>query len=141
MQKGFVAKSEAVINTTPDKVWEALTNPELIKQYLFGTEAISDWKVGSSITYKGVWEGKSYSDKGTIIELVPEKLLVTTYWSSMGGREDRPENYNTVSYILEQVNDGTKLTIKQDNNTTEKSRDHSQSNWDTVLQSLKKLLE
>jgi uncharacterized protein YndB with AHSA1/START domain len=49
----FVAKSNITIKADAARVWDALTNPELIKQYLFGTEAISDWKEGSSITYKG----------------------------------------------------------------------------------------
>ena len=48
------------INAPVSKVWQALTDPALIKQYLFGTETKSDWKKGSSITYTGVWEGKSY---------------------------------------------------------------------------------
>ncbi len=141
MQKGFVAKSEIVINVPPAKVWDALTNPDIIKQYLFGTEAISDWKVGSPIVYKGVWQGKAYEDKGKILHLEPQKRLVSTYWSSIGGRDDIPENYNTVTYELITVEEGTKLTISQDNNTTETSRDHSQKNWDMVLTSIKKLLE
>jgi len=49
-KKGFVAKKSLIINAPIAKVWDALVNPELIKHYLFGTEAISDWEVGSPIT-------------------------------------------------------------------------------------------
>ena len=141
MENNLIAKSTISINTPVSKVWDALVNPELIKQYLFGTEAISDWRVGSSIVYKGTWQGKTYEDKGTILELVPEKLLVTTYWSSMAGQADIPENYKKVTYKLNSENNQTILTITNDNNESEEARNHSQKNWDMVLSSLKDLLE
>ena len=141
MEKGLTGKTSITIHAPVAKVWEALTKPELIKQYLFGTEAISDWKVGSSIAYKGVWEGKSYEDKGRILQLVPERLLQSTYWSSMGGLEDRPENYATVTYELEAKDNNTQLTVSVDNIADEKERDHTEKNWGMVLETMKKLLE
>ena len=54
MLKGLVARKEIVINAEVSAVWDALINPELIKQYLFGTEAISEWKIGSTIVFRGV---------------------------------------------------------------------------------------
>ena len=141
MKKGLTAKTSITIHAPAAKVWEALTKPELIKQYLFGTEAISDWKVGSSIAYKGVWEGKSYEDKGRILQLVPERLLQSTYWSSMGGLEDKPENYATVTYELEAKDNNAHLTVSVDNIATEKERDHTEKNWGMVLETMKKLLE
>jgi uncharacterized protein YndB with AHSA1/START domain len=109
---------------------------------LFGTEAISDWKKGSSITFRGEWEGKSYEDKGTITDIEEGKFLRYTYWSSMSGKEDVPENYANVSYEVRSIdNNKTELTIVQDGNQSEQSRDHSESNWGTVLDNLKKMLE
>jgi uncharacterized protein YndB with AHSA1/START domain len=141
MKKGLTAKTSITIHAPAAKVWEALTEPELIKQYLFGTEAISDWKVGNSIAYRGVWEGKSYEDKGRILQLVPERLLKSTYWSSMGGLEDKPENYATVTYELEAKDNDTQLSVSVDNIATEKERDHTEKNWGMVLETMKKLLE
>lgn len=141
MKSEFVSKSTISINAPASKVWEALTNPAMIKQYLFGTDAVSDWKVGSPITYKGVWEGKPYKDKGKVLEVIPEKLLVTSYWSSMTGDKDIPENYKKVTYILSSNDDQTILTITNDNNATAEERDHSAGNWNMVLGGLKKLLE
>jgi uncharacterized protein YndB with AHSA1/START domain len=57
MHKNLVSKSSVVINAPVDKVWEALTNSSLIKEYLFGTNTITDWKKGSAIYYEGEWEG------------------------------------------------------------------------------------
>ncbi|KAF0138127.1 MAG: activator of Hsp90 ATPase 1 family protein [Stygiobacter sp.] len=141
MTKEYIAQISILINAESAAVWDALTNPELIKQYLFGTETISDWKVGSRITYRGVWEGKTYEDGGVILKFEPEKILSATYWSSMSGTEDIPENYCTITYSLEKESGGTLLTIQQDKCKTEEARDHSEKNWGMVLQSLKSILE
>ena len=136
-----IVKASIVINASRAKVWKALTDPKLIKQYLFGTEAKSDWKVGSPIIYTGIWEGKQYEDKGTILEMIPEKLLKSNYWSSISGKADVPENYQNVTYELAEVGKGTRLDITQDNNPSEESKQHSQKNWSMVLEGMKKLLE
>ncbi len=137
----FLAKTSISINAPASQVWDALTKPELIKQYLFGTTVTTDWKVGSPITYKGEWQGKAYEDKGKVLKVEPGKLLVSTFWSSLSGVPDAPENYNTVSYELSAQGAGTKLTVTQDNNANQEEADHSKQNWDMVLQGLKKLLE
>ena len=129
------------INASVSKVWQALTDPALIKQYLFGTETSSDWKKGSSITYSGVWEGKSYEDKGKIVDIVPEKLLHTTYFSSMSGKEDKPENYANVIYEVRPSNRHSIITISQDNIEDEAGVEHMKKNWGVVLDGMKKILE
>jgi uncharacterized protein YndB with AHSA1/START domain len=141
MKNPFIAKASIEINAPAAAVWHALVTPELIKQYLFGTEAISDWQEGSTITYKGEWEGKAYEDKGKILKLVPNELMVATYWSSMSGIEDLPENYNTVTYTLTPHSDTTTLEVMQDNIATEESQQHSEKNWSMVLSKIKSLLE
>lgn len=141
MNQEFMSRATTTINAPISKVWEALTNPSLIKQYLYGTEVTSDWKVGSPITYKGEWQGKAYEDKGKILQMEPERLLVSTFWSSLAGLPDVPENYKTVRYELSPENGGTRITLTQDNNASQEEADHSQKNWNTVLDELKKLLE
>jgi uncharacterized protein YndB with AHSA1/START domain len=141
MTNKFVAKSSTVINAPVSKVWKALIDPAQIKEYLFGTNAISDWKKGSPITYEGEWQGKTYKDKGTIIDIVSEKLLHTTYWSSIGGKEDKPENYNNVIYELQPSGESTMITISQDNIADEAGLKHMEENWGIVLDNMKKLLE
>jgi len=141
MKNTFIAKATIRINAPRSKVWEALTLPDLIKQYLFGTEVTTDWKAGSRITYKGIWEGKPYEDKGKILQVEPEKLLVSTFWSALSGLPDVPENYNTIRYELSPEDGGTRLSIIQDNNATQQDADHSAQNWQMVLDGLKKLLE
>jgi uncharacterized protein YndB with AHSA1/START domain len=142
MSKDFIAKSMVQINAPASKVWEALVSPKLIKQYLFGTDVTTDWKVGSSITYKGVWEGKAYEDKGTILQIEPEVLLVSTYWSAFSGLPDSPENYQTVRYELNPNGDAkTAVIVTQDNNKSEEAAAHAERNWNMTLESMKKVVE
>lgn len=141
METNLTARQSIQVNVPAAKVWKALTEPELIKQYLFGTDVVSDWMEGSPVTYSGTWEGKPYEDKGIVKKVIPEKLLQSTYWSNMSGTEDKPENYSLITYALE-ANDGkTLLTITQDNCQTEESRKHSEQNWKTVLEKLKQVVE
>jgi uncharacterized protein YndB with AHSA1/START domain len=141
MSKNIVAKATVTIDASTSRVWDALTKPDLIKQYLFGTEVTTDWQVGSPITYQGTWEGKAYKDKGKVLQVEPGKLLVSTFWSSLSGAPDVPENYKTVRYELSPAGGGTKLTLIQDNNATQEEADHSAQNWNMVLDGIKKLLE
>ncbi|MXV50169.1 SRPBCC domain-containing protein [Pedobacter sp. HMF7647] len=141
MKPNLTAETSTTINASPQKVWKALTDPEQIKQYLFGTTATSDWKKRSKITYTGEWQGKSYEDKGEIVDIIPEKKLHTTYLSGMSGKEDIPENYNNVIYTLTADGAQTIVTIQQDNIATKKEIDHMKENWALVLQNMKKLLE
>jgi uncharacterized protein YndB with AHSA1/START domain len=140
-EKSLIAKKSIVINAPVSKVWEALTKPALIKKYLFGTETSTDWKKGSPITFSGEWEGKRYQDKGKILDIENEKFVRYTYWSSMSGKEDKPENYAQVSYEVRPVAEGTELTIIQTGSDSEESKNHSESNWGYVLESLKMIVE
>jgi uncharacterized protein YndB with AHSA1/START domain len=139
--KTFVARQSIIIHADVSRVWEALTQPHLIQQYMFGTEVTTDWKVGSPITYKGTWEGRAYEDKGRVLQVEPGKLLVSTFWSSLSGVPDLPENYKTVRYELSAEGGGTRLTVMQDNNASQEEAEHSEQNWKMVLEGIKKLVE
>jgi uncharacterized protein YndB with AHSA1/START domain len=141
MNDTFTAKATATINAPVSKVWQALINPEIIKQYLFNTDVISDWKVGSPVLYRGEWEGKAFEDKGKILEIEPEKILKSTHWSPLSGVPDSPENYHTVTYTLSDRGNSTEVTITQDNNASDEEKVHSEKNWQTVLKGMKNLLE
>ena len=137
----LISTAQVKINAPLSSVWDALTNPEIIKQYFFGTQVVTDWKVGSPIKWIGNWKGRTYEDKGEILRFEPEKVLETTYWSSMAGLPDKPENYKKVTYILATDGNETSITLTQDNNSSEEEKNHTQENWNMILQALKKLLE
>ncbi len=141
MKHNITGKVSITIDAPASSVWEALTNPTLIKQYFFETDAISDWKVGSPLTFEGEWEGKLYQDKGMILAKKTNKLLRYSYWSSMSGIEDKPENFITVTYELSEKGGTTILTVTQENIPDQKMKQHSEENWKKVLANLKNLLE
>jgi uncharacterized protein YndB with AHSA1/START domain len=141
MGNSYLSKATITINASSSKVWDALTKPKIIKEYLFGTEVTTNWQVGSPITYKGVWEGKPYEDKGKILQFEPEHLLESSYWSAFSGKPDSPDNYQIVRYELFSEGSGTKVTITQDNNDSQEAAKQSEQNWMTVLQGMKKVLE
>ena len=141
MNDNFIAKATITINAPATRVWDALTQPELIKEYLFGTQVTTDWRVGSPIVYEGVWEGKPYRDKGNILQIEPGKLLVSTFWSALSGLPDLPENYQIVRYELAGEGNGTRVTVTQNNNATQADADHSAQNWNMVLEGMKKAIE
>lgn len=97
MKNNLIAETSISVDATPVEIWKVLTTPKLVKKYLLGTDVTTDWKEGSAITYSGEYEGKKYNDKGIIKKIEPEKIFQTTYWSSMGGKEDKPENYKLVT--------------------------------------------
>ena len=141
MEKELVLKTSVSIDASIAKVWDALINPEQIKKYFFGTEAISDWKVGSTLLFKGVWEGKEYEDKGYILEFEKERKLKYNYWSSFAGTEDLPENYANITYELSEQSTKTVFTLTQDGFKTKEQYEHSEQNWQALFNSLKALLE
>lgn len=141
MSANLIAKASTNIAVPATRVWDALTNPELIRQYFFGTEAVSDWKEGSPLEFRGEWEGKKYLDKGVILKSEQPKLFQYTYFSSFSNLPDVPENYANISYELIEEDGETMLTIKQENVANEEARKHSEENWAYVLKNLKDLLE
>ena len=137
----LTAKTHVTIHAAPDKVWLALTTPAMIKQFMFGADVHSDWKVGGALTYTGEYEGKKYEEKGTIKELVPNKKLAATHYSSMSGQPDVPENYALVTYELEPKGATTVLSVAQDSIADDKGVAKSVENWTGVLSTIKKIVE
>src|SRR5262245_58069009 len=141
MDKGLVAHAVVIIRAPIEKVWDAFVNPEIIRQYMFGTQVSSGWNAGSAILWKGEWQGKRYEDRGVILQVEPRRRLQYTHFSPLSGLPDTPENYHTVTIDLSSEPLTTRVSLSQDNNLTEQARDHSEKNWNVMLESLRALLE
>jgi uncharacterized protein YndB with AHSA1/START domain len=141
MAKTLSLKMSVSINAPKAKVWNALINPEEIKKYLFGTDAVSDWKAGSPITFRGTWEGKSYEDKGKILKIEKESVLQYNYWSNFSGEKDEPGNYSNITYQLTESKGRTLFTLRQDNIKSKEAQLRSENNWGMILNKMKNLLE
>ena len=133
-------KTKITFKAPIEKVWQGITDPAIVKQYFFGTDLKSDWKVGGRITFSGEWEGHKYEDGGTILEIDPPVLLKYSYWSSMSGTEDKPENYNNITSELSENEGVTTLTITQEGVKNQQALEHSEQNWQSVFDGLKKIL-
>lgn len=138
---GFLASADIDVSAPPQRVWTALTDPDEIAKYMFGASVESTWRPGSSITWRGEYEGKPYQDKGEILEAEPPRWLKLTHFSPLTGQEDRPENYHTVTYELIDRDGATHLALSQDNNADQDEADRASATWSTMLTGLKEAVE
>ncbi len=142
MDKNLIASKSIVINATTKKVWEVLTKPEKIKVYLFGTETITDWKVGSPILFQGEYNGQQYKDKGNVLECLENEVLKYNYWSGFSGLEDKAENYSLVKYSIEEISvDKVKFTWTQQGFASDGGKCHTEKGLGGMLEQIKKLAE
>lgn len=137
------------INAPSLKVWDALTNPEQTKKYMFGCETVSDWKKSSTLLWKGTYEGKEMVFvKGSILNIEPGKFLAYTTFDPNSAIADIPDNYLTVTYDLKEENGKTFLTVTQGdyNKVAEGERRYKEAynngeGWNPILAEIKNLVE
>lgn len=137
----LIATATITIAVPMAKAWDALVNPAVIKRYMFGSTVVSTWKVGDPIIWRGSWKDMPYEDKGRVLEVDAPRLLRVTHFSPLSGKPDVPENYHTLTYELTERGPWTVVRLSQDNNPNEEARSHSEKNWHTMLEALKKTLE
>lgn len=134
------------IKAKAEQVWDALTNPDKIERYLFGSRCDSDWKPGSKSNFYIEQDGKQITIiKGEVIRSAPNALLEHTLFPHKSGIEDTPENYIVITYELKEHDDETDLTITQKGykyveNGLERYID-SQKGWKVALPKLKEVAE
>lgn len=141
-QDNLSTEKSILIHSSVEMIWDVLTNPDKIKLYLFGSETITDWKVGSPVTFTRVTHGQQWQDKGEILKAIPGKLLKFSYWSSQEGYEDIPQNYSIITYTLEKENgNAIKLTYRRENIPIEFELKNQEKYLPGMLENIKKLAE
>jgi uncharacterized protein YndB with AHSA1/START domain len=133
--------STITINASLQKVWDALTNPVLVKLWQYGSVLTTDWQAGSPIRFTTEWEGKVFEQWGKVLEVQPNQLLKYSLFAPRPDMEDKPENYFTMSYVLSAANGQTKLEIIQEDNRPGAVQEAPQGEENPVLQALKKVAE
>ncbi len=149
MSQSLTVTNTITIQATAARVWDALTNPEMTKKYMFGCAALSDWKPGSPLVWKGKFNGlEMVAVKGEVKEIEPGKSLVyTTIDPNNPAVPDLPENYLTVTYDLSEQNGHTLLTVSQGDYSTvaEGGKRYEETiaggGWTPILLQIKELLE
>ena len=138
-----VVQISKTIDAPAEAVWDALTSAEAASSYFMGARVDSDFQVGSPITFKGEWEGKSFEDKGEILEAEPERRLSFSHFSPTSGA-DEPENYHKLTFELRPNGDATEVVLTQDrlvggpSASDMKNREQFEKNWREVLDGLSK---
>ena len=138
---GLVASAEVDVEAPAERVWDALTDPAQIKEYMFGSQVETDWQVGSPITWDGEYDGRPYQDKGEVLTVDEPRVLSVTHYSPMMGQPDEPENYHTLVYTLTESADGTHLELTQDGNDSEEQAEQFSQNWQSMLDALRDHVE
>lgn len=141
MSTKLISKSTIDINAPSSEIWEALVKPDIAKEYFFGAEIMTDWKVGSPIKFKGEFNGNKYEEKGIILNVEPNSQLQYSHWSHFDGLPDEPENYRTWTFDITGKKETTLLTISEDNIPSEKQRKRSDEFWKEALLKIKRLVE
>jgi uncharacterized protein YndB with AHSA1/START domain len=138
---GLSIQKSIAINASSLKVWDVLTNPAMIKQFFTGAETITNWQIGAEIVFIHWYEKKEFRNKGVILQFLPNQVLGYTYWTAFSNTEDKPENYTTITYTLEEANGKTKLSLLQTNFKNNAWYEGLQTGWDMVLDKIKDIAE
>jgi uncharacterized protein YndB with AHSA1/START domain len=122
-------------------VWDAITKPELVKQWQYGSDLITDWKVGSNIRFSTEWQGKIFEQWGKILDVQPNSIIKYSLFAPRPGLEDKPENYFVMSYVLTDENKHIRLEIIQEDNRPGAVQEDPQGEENPLLAALKTLAE
>ncbi|SFN34105.1 SRPBCC family protein [Variovorax sp. OV329] len=127
------------IRSTPEKVFEAITKPEIARRY-WGHENVSDWKPGSGWEHVRADAQRTVQLVGKVVEVAPPTRLVIT-WANASQAED-PAGYSRVSFDVAPYDGMVRLTVTHDELEAGSGMDKGiQQGWPIVLSSLKSLLE
>ena len=133
MEKVF----EIYIKTTPERLWEAITDPEMRAKYSFGVEIHSDWRPGSS--YQAGVPGVVEIATGENLEVDPPHRLVQSF-TALWSDEVKSEGVSRVTWEIEPVEDSCRLTVTHDE-LRDGAHDELYGGWPQILSGLKTLLE
>jgi uncharacterized protein YndB with AHSA1/START domain/DNA-binding transcriptional ArsR family regulator len=125
------------IESTPEKVWHALTDPDMTAEY-WGHSNVSDWQVGSSWEHQRTDGTRTADVVGTVVESVAPTRLVTT-WAAPG--DEGAEGPSRVTFDIEPYGEIVRLTVTHEDLADEAERADAAAGWAAVLSNLKSLIE
>ena len=133
--------STITIHASPQQVWDALTKPEFVKLWQYGSELITIWEIGSDIRFKAEWQGQVFEQWGKVLALRPNKLIRYSLFAPRPDLEDKPENYFVMNYALKKVKTDTFLEITQEDDRPTAVQKAPEGEENPVLQMLKSIAE
>ncbi|PST81810.1 ATPase [Pedobacter yulinensis] len=122
------------LSATPSQVWDALTNPEKTRLFMFNCSVASDWEVGHPIRWSGNYEGYESGERGVILACEPGRLLRYSSFDPNFGFPDVPENHLHITYTLHSEGEETMLVTQIENfNGNEQRTAHIAAGWDRIV--------
>jgi len=130
------------ISAPRKKVWLALTVPDLVKQWQYGSDLLTTWEVGTPIIFRNEWNGQVFEQKGNVLEFVPESRLKYSLFFPRPDLQDIPEHYFFMTYELTESEEATSLLVRQeDPRPSPPNESTGGDEGPDVLSSLKELVE
>jgi uncharacterized protein YndB with AHSA1/START domain len=139
-----VKTSESVvsIHAPASKVWLALTVPDLVKQWQYGSDLLTTWEPGTPIVFRNEWDGQTLEQRGTVIEFTPPSRLKYSLFFPAPDLQDIPEHHFFMTYELSESGGATSVLIRQEDprpSPTDESSGGEEG--PDVLSQLKELVE
>lgn len=132
------------IQAQPSAVWNALTNNDLIKQWMaepeINLEILADWRSGGAISMKG-FHHVEFENKGVVLKVEPGRELQYRYLSTLSQLPDQPANYSIMNFRLNPSDNHTELILTISNFPNESIFRHIDLYWQATLVILKRVVE
>jgi uncharacterized protein YndB with AHSA1/START domain len=140
-----IIENSTTINAPPSEVWRALTDPNLMKQWMAEPEMrlqiTTNWKVGSPIVVKG-HHHVDFENKGTVLHFEPNSILRHSHLSSISRLPDVAESYTIIEFRLTPIRENsTLLNVTTSNFPSEPIFKHWEYYWRITIEVLKRFIE
>jgi uncharacterized protein YndB with AHSA1/START domain len=136
-----VSSSSIRIEAPRETVWSVLTEPDHVKQWQYGSDLQVDWSVGSPIRFTSQWQGQTFEQWGTVLLVDTPNRLAYSLFAPRPDLEDTPENYFTMTYVLDDDDGATTLTILQEDPRPGAQETEGNEDDSPVLSALKTFAE
>lgn len=124
--------TSVLLNTTKEKLWEVLTQGDWTEKYMFNCRLISDYKIGSNVDWKGVYDGKEQFLTGKLLAITPQKLFKYTLIDPSMYDANDPDNFVHITYEIREQGDKLLLTVVNETNDGDEERmQHIVSGWES----------
>lgn len=141
-----VIENSVTIHASPSEVWRALTDPDLMKQWMaepvMRLEIVTDWKVGRPIIVKGRHNNVDFENKGTVPQFEPNSILRYSHLSSVSRLPDKAENHTVIEFRLARTaENSTALNVRTSNFPAESIFKHWEFYWRVTIEVVKRFIE
>jgi uncharacterized protein YndB with AHSA1/START domain len=143
MVNDVIITRSVLLNATPERVWEALTHPKMTRQYYYNSEVVCDWQPGSTLRWKGNYQGKEVNAEGKILDIVPgRKIKYSGFDRMVEGDMSRQGDIHITHEIIPQGSKTKLLTTIEHFEGDETRAEYAAEQWDfEIMPRLQSLVE